>query len=77
MAAFRKYVLKVSRNGNSLTVAVPDALVTEFGLRKGDHVYVTRVGSSLLVTPVENVIEEHAAKDMGAVAAAFQEASRL
>jgi antitoxin component of MazEF toxin-antitoxin module len=77
LAAFRKFVMKVSRNGNSLTIAIPDSLVTEFGLRKGDHVFLTRVGSSLLITPVENLLEEAASKDMGAVVAAVQENSRL
>lgn len=77
MAAFRKYVVKLVRNGNSCTVSIPSSLLAEFGMRRGDHVYVTRVGRSLLVTPVEDVLEERAAQDMGAVAAALTDRAQL
>lgn len=75
--AFRKYVAKIVRNGNSLTVGIPSSLCGEFGLRRGDHVYVVRVGHSLLVTPVEDFLTEISNRDQGAAMVAITEMAKL
>lgn len=70
MGTARRYIQKLARHGNSLQVAIPVPLLYDLKLGKGDHLVCSRVGDSILLTPVEDVIRTRVAAEHAALAPA-------
>jgi len=64
-----KRIVKLTRNGNSLTVAIPRLLTLDLHLRQYDSMHILRVGNSILVTPVDDIVQGRVNEDAGAAAA--------
>lgn len=62
-------VQRVSRNGNSLSIHLPTAILRQAGLRQGDDVVLTVMERSIIITPVSGGLDALVRKDIERFAA--------
>lgn len=56
--ALRRFTRVVCRNGNSLTIALPQPILTALNLARGHEMVVSLVGDAIVLTSVEQTIGE-------------------